>query len=367
MGLTARKAVSEAAKSSLAHRATSFVLLLVTLAMTVTVFLTAGRAAAAEAQILASVDNAGPRLISVNIADPSPGVDQAGLDRLASMDGIEWVLGLGAARDVRSGLGGQRINVAAREILTPLPDLVTMDLGREPRGGEAIVSAKTQKRLQLVEPAGWLVDDGQQRAVVGRFSSSGVIADLERLVLIAPTAGEESPHATLIYILASDALGVDAVVRQVRALAGVFPADALSVKTSDALVALSGVLTGQVGSFSRQLALGVVAVGMVLLALTMTLALNSRRRDFGRRRALGASRSALVAVALVEAAFAVTIGAVLGAGAGTVAVLALIGTLPPGGFLIAATVLITLVGVAAAVPPSAIVAWQDPVKTLRVP
>ena len=367
MSLRGRRAVQEAARSAYAHRATTLVLGLVALAMTATTFLTAGRAAAAETEVLASVDDAGPRLISVNIAEPSPGVSREGLDRFAEIDGVDWVLGLGAARDIRSQATGQRINVAARDILTPMPSEVTIELGRHPRPGEAIVGAETQRRLHLIEPAGWLLDGGEQRAVVGRFSSSGAITDLDRLVLIQPADDAQPRSATLVYLLATDASLVDSIVRQVHALAGVIPAEALSVQTSPELIKLSAVLSGQVGALSRQLALGVIAVGIVLVALTMTLALNTRRRDFGRRRALGASRSALLAITLLEAAIAVVAGVVCGAVLGFVSVTLWIGTAPPLSFLAAATVLIALAGIFAAVPPAALAAWQDPLKILRVP
>lgn len=356
--------VPEATRNAVAHRGTTIVLMLVTLAMVATTMLTAGRAAAAEQGVLDAVDGAGPRLITVSVSEPSPGVDAAGLQRLSSVDGVEWLLGLGAARDVRS-IGSSRVNVAARNILTPLPPEVVVEPGRLPRAGETIVGTRPQRMLQLLEPAGALLDDGSARAVVGGFTSYGVIADLDRLALVQPV-DQGTEHATLVYLLAREATDVERIVAAVRVLAGVSP-DNLAVQTAPELVELGQVLSGQLGNLSRQLALGAIAIGLVLVALTMTLALGARRRDYGRRRALGASRSALVVLTLAEAAIPVLLGVLFGVPLGLLAIRLWVGTLPPAGFVAAAAVLVAITGVVAPLPPAVAAALADPMRILRVP
>jgi putative ABC transport system permease protein len=367
MPIRTERAIREAARNATAHRATTIMLILVTMAMTTATFITAGRAAAAEEAVLHSVDNAGPRLIEVTIAEPSPGVDASTLERFKHIDAVERVLGLGPARDVRSSVTGARVNVAARDLLSPLPPEVTINPGRSPRPGEAIIGADTQQRLQLIYPSGALLDSGTSRAVVGAFSASGAITDLDRLVLIQPEATSAPSRATLVYLLADQAENVAGMVREVRALAAVSPVDSLVIRTAPELVELAAVLSGEIGGLSRQLALGAILVGVVLVALTMTLALSTRRRDFGRRRALGASRSALIALTLLEAAFPVVIGVIVGTIVGLTAVILWMGAAPPIGFIVAADLLIALAGTAAAIPPAALAAAQDPVRILRVP
>ncbi len=366
MPLRPDRAAGEALRNVAAHRATTAVLALVTLAMTATTFLTAGRAAAAEAEVMASVDEAGPRLITVVVVDPHPGLDAPALARFEAITDVEWVLGLGEARDVRSDATGRWLNVAARDLLTPLPPLVTIDPGRTPRAGEMIIGPHPQARTQLLHPAGALVDGGVTRAIVGGFTSSGVIDDLDRIALVIP----EDPatvRANHVYLLATRADAVAGIVEQVRALAGVDSPDALMITTAPELVDLGAVLSGQVGALSRQLALGAIGVGLLLVTLTMTLALSARRRDQGRRRALGASRSALIAQAVLEAAIPVTAGVILGAAGGLAAVQAWVGHQPAAPFIAATCVLITLTGTAAAIPPAALAALQDPLRILRVP
>ena len=365
MALAPDAALREAARNATAHRATTVMLALVTLAVTAVTFLTVGRTAALEAEVIASVDAAGPRLVTVTITEPSDGVDADAIDRIQAIGGVEWVLALGPAADVRSAALASRANVAARALLTDLPALVDVELGHAPLPGQAIIGRDTQRRLQLLEPSGSLIDDGDARAIVGRFTSGGVIANLDRLVLTRPEDAE-AVRATLLYVLAAEPSYVEQIGEQITALAGV-PRDNVAIETSPELIELGDVLSGTLGALARQLATGAILVGMVLTALTMTLALNSRRRDFGRRRALGASRSALIALTLVEAAIPVTAGALIGAVGSLVAVAAVAGALPPLGFILAATALIVVTGTIAALPPAAIAAWQDPLRILRVP
>lgn len=143
--------------------------------------------------------------------------------------------------------------------------------------------------------------------------------------------------------------------------------DQVQISTADELIALGGVVSGTVGLFGRQIALGTVAAGMVLIALAMTLALVSRRRDFGRRRALGATRSALVALTLMEAGIPVVLGAVAGTALGAVGIAVLAGAAPPLLFTAGAFVLISVTGTASAVVPAVISARRDPLRILRVP
>lgn len=365
MALASRKAVAEAARSSRAHPATTIVLVLVALATTIATFLTAGRAAATEAEILASVEAAGARLIAVTVTEPHPGLSSTAVERLASVGDVDWVLALGPARDVTSTSTGVRANIAARTVLTPLPDLVEIDPGRIPRPGEAVVSEDGVRRLQLEAASGSLTDDGVPRSIVGEFSAGGAVENLERLALVYPDA-ESSELATLVYVLADDATHVNAIVEAVRAVAGV-PIDNLAIETSEQIIELGNAASGSIGSLGRQLSAGAIAAGAILSALTVTLALLSRRRDIGRRRALGASRSAIVALALLETSMPIIVGAAGGTLVGGLAVVALSGSPPPLAFAAAAPALIAIISIASSVPPALRAAWQDPLRILRVP
>lgn len=366
MTLSFRSGTREAIASAWAHKGSSVVVALVALAMTAATFLTAGRAAATEASVLASVDEAGPRLLTVNIANPAPGLDEATVQRIEELPGTEWVLALGAARDVRALGSSFGNNVAARTLLSPLPDLVMQDLGRMPLAGEAIIGRDAQERLQLAHPSGSIVDGGGARAIVGRFVADGALTGLGRLALVSADRAAAGDRATLLYILAEDATSVAPVERAVRSVAGV-PLDQLTVETSPELVDLSAVVSGAVGAFGRQLAIGAMLAGLVLISLTMILAMNSRRRDIGRRRALGASRSAIMALTLAEVAIPSVGGVAIGACVSASALVAFGEPLPSLAFTGFATLLLALAGMTAAAPPAMLAARQEPVRILRVP
>lgn len=359
------KLLLEAARNARAHSGTTIVLALVAAAMMLATLLTAGRAAATEAEIVSSVDGAGSRLIEVTITEPSPGLNSSAVSRVLSLDNVEWVLALGPARDVRSIQLASRINVAARTLLTDLPPGVDVTAGRAPQAGEAIVTSDAQRRLQLEYPVGAISDGAHTYSVVGSFEATGLIDTLGRLVLTGVNP-EVPEHATLIYVLADQANNVAGIVDAIRAVADV-PAEYVVVKTSDTLIELGNVVNGSIGELSRQLAAGAIIAGVVLVALTMTLALTSRRRDFGRRRALGATRSALVALVLLEVGVPVIIGALVGLGAMVGLAVGFGVAIPPPAFIAAAFGLTCIAGLVAAIPPTVWAARQDPLKILRVP
>ncbi len=113
--------------------------------------------------------------------------------------------------------------------------------------------------------------------------------------------------------------------------------------------------------------LGVLAAGLLLVALTLIGAVSQRRRDFGRRRALRASRSTVVALVLLQTSAAALVGVAAGGVAGLVLVNRLAGSLPSPGFTFGVVVLTLLTALLAAVPPAVLAAYRDPVRILRVP
>ncbi|MFF1530922.1 FtsX-like permease family protein [Cellulomonas sp. NPDC058312] len=101
--------------------------------------------------------------------------------------------------------------------------------------------------------------------------------------------------------------------------------------------------------------------------LTTAAGVAGRRRDLGRQRALGASRSAIVALVVLQSAVAGAAGAVAGTAAGTLLVLQTSGRVLPWGFAAGVVVLSGVVGVVGAVPSAVLAARRDPVRILRVP
>jgi putative ABC transport system permease protein len=141
----------------------------------------------------------------------------------------------------------------------------------------------------------------------------------------------------------------------------------IKVTTSESLATLRALVQGQLGSFGRSLVIVIFALTAVLVAAILYGLVMLRRRDFGRRRALGASRGLIVGLLLTQTAFL----SLIGASAGTViALISLKVTgdpLPGLEFLIALDVLAIVVGVLAALVPAIVASRRDPLKELRVP
>lgn len=365
MALSARRALIEAVQDAAAHRLTSLLVMLVALAMTAATLLTMGRLATAEQEIVARVDAVGTRLITVTVLDTHPGAGLSSLQTLGHLPSVEWTLGLGPAVDTRVGPTGQRSTVAARTVVTDLPSVVSLIRGREPRAGEAVVSGEAQRSLRLIDPAGFVRVGPDAVPVVGGFTAHGVLEDLERLALVRPSQGEDS-RATLIYVLATRAGDVQTLAEQIPMLIGI-DRGALTITTSEALLRVHDVLSGTMGASARLLTTGILGPGLLLVLLTVSLALSSRRADLARHRALGASRDDLLVLVLLAAGLPAGAGTLLGLGLG-VGVLLATGSPVPGPTFLAAVVVLVLVSAAlAAVLPALGAALRDPVTILRVP
>lgn len=110
-----------------------------------------------------------------------------------------------------------------------------------------------------------------------------------------------------------------------------------------------------------------MAAGMGFAGLALLLSVGSQRRDFGRRRALGASRSLLTVLVLLEATIPAALGAVGGTVLGMVGVWFMTGGMPGSWFAASVPTLTIVAVVVGAVPAAMTAALRDPVAILRVP
>ncbi|MGH8874232.1 MAG: FtsX-like permease family protein [Acidimicrobiia bacterium] len=110
-----------------------------------------------------------------------------------------------------------------------------------------------------------------------------------------------------------------------------------------------------------------MGAGLALTALTIYAAVTTRRRDFGRRRALGASRPDIMILILAQSLTVALVGATGGIVAGTILVQRAVAAAPDAGFALAVGVLAVAVAAVAALGPAVVAAYRDPVRILRVP
>ena len=340
------------------------------LAMCVSVLLTTGRSAATEQRVLGEVDRGGARLITMTWRDAEGGIDPAAVERIGSIAQVEWVYGLSAALDMRNlGIPGGGA-CPAKFVIGDLPaGYARMTVGRPASPGEGLTTASASRCLGLAYPSGSIAttarhEQGLSFGIVGELEVSGL---LEGLTGYAILAAREAPSAASITALARSTRDVPSVARAMAELSGANSRLSLTVETSAALAELDVVLQRELADSSRVIGLTVLLGGMAFAGLALMLSVGSQRRDFGRRRALGASRSMLIVLVLLEATIPAIIGATVGTVLGTCIVLLTSGETPGPQFVLSVPVLTVLAVVVGALPAALTAAIRDPVAILRVP
>jgi len=342
---------------------------LVAATVCVAVLLTAGLAAANEARVLATIDTADTT--TVVLSDPT-GEGRLYADTipiLKAISTVEDVVGLGKATDVRNVyLGDAAEAVAARTYWGDLPsDVVTV--GRLPVAGEAMAGSAAVTTLRAAAPATYVRGRSLEAAVVGAFEATGSLAFLNDSVLVAaPLRVEESSVPTMHQVLlrVTTVADVDPLVSHLRGLVHADNAGRLVIESPAALLELRSVLSSQLSADARRFMVAVLAIGLTIVVVTQLAAVAQRRRDFGRRRALGASRSTIVVLVVVQTAVGSGLGVIVGAVVGSTLALRMGGQVPPPLFVLAVSVLAFLASIIASLPPATLAARTDPVRILRV-
>lgn len=358
---------AEAVRVARAQPVASTVTTLIVAAVCGVILSTTGQTIQAENAILSRIDDAGTRSITLTDTEGRAGMDPDSVRRIERLSGLEWVVGLGPASDVRAaGIPGGE-PVALRPMYGTIPPQVAYSEW-DVAPGTALVGPEAQTLLGLRVPAGGVESsDGSSYAVVGWFDAGDPLEHLDRSILAAPDPAVVSPVVRTIHVLAQRPDQVAALADAVVAVVGPSDPSSLGVQTSESLAQIRAAVAGELGTYGRRLVLMILGAGLVLVVLNMYGAVTTRRRDFGRRRALGASRGAIIALVTMQTAITGVLGAALGIAVGTSVVWRLTHQLPDPAFAVAVAVLAVIATIAAALPPAVVAAHRDPVKALRVP
>ncbi|WP_157984028.1 ABC transporter permease [Nesterenkonia muleiensis] len=363
--------LGEAVKTAWVTKVPSALIVLLVLVMCTAALATVGRTAAAEQQLHQRLDSAGARVLTVT--EPSSGshelINPATISQAAGLSSTERALGAVTAIDVLNGAVGDGAHrVPAWGVYGDLEDAVVLDSGRWPEQGEALVSEEGMERLNLDEPAGWVqpsstngLDDW---AVVGTFTPREPFGDYG--VGVVYPLDEDVAAVTTLHVVLHD--GNQAAAAQSAVLGILDPpaSDHLSVQSPLSMAQLQDELAGDFTTFGRTLLLGVLAGGAFLVAIVVLADVLVRRKDLGRRRALGASREVIVGLVVLRTALPATLGATLGIAAG-LGIAGAFDALPPWDFTTGTVVLAILVASVSAVIPAVYAATRDPVNVLRTP
>lgn len=360
-----RSLMREAWATTWAAKVSSILIMVVVAAMCFAAIVTVGRSASAAADVAARMEQAGARRLSVVDTRQAGFVNARTLDVVRGVSTVEAAVVLGMPFDAVNGVIGRGgVRVPVWPVVGGVDAAVTIVRGRTPQPGEALVSASRLRALGLEEPAGFLAtaDGMEQFPIVGAFRAAPPFDDLDAGAVVAATATDGRELRVVIDDVTSAGPTVSAI------LSILAPADIqdAQVNSPTALAETARDLNAQMSGFGRTLLLLILTVGGFFVAAVVLADVLIRRRDLGRRRTLGITRTDLVALVTARTMITAVAGAVIGCAAAWGTNLAT-GYLTPADFTIAVGVLAVLVGSVAALPPAAYASRLDPVHVMRTP
>lgn len=345
----------------------TLVAVLIAFGATSALFATTGLAVAGQQRAIDVIDSPSGRLIVVADAQGNAGLEPATVDAIARLSGVEWVLGVGVARDVRNASLERAATVPARTMFGSLPPPLGRDTARPLAPGEAIVAQGADITLGFRDDVGAVIGRGVEAAVVGSFSARAPLEALDGSILIAGGSEYARERVTTVWISAESVSQLPALVEAVRASLRAETAGSARIDTAEELALLGEEVSASLASTARSTLIGLLAAVAVLMATVQFGRVAGLARDIGRARALGATRTTVVVQMLVNASLCAAIGALLGTLVGVALTTVLAGAVPPVGFTVSIGVLVVLAATAGAVPPAIRAARLDPVSILRVP
>lgn len=353
----------EAAASAWAQPVASLVSIVIVAAMCASVLLTTGRTVGAEDAVLSTIDSTGTRSIVVR-AETASGLDSTVLDRLANVDGIEAALAFGPATDTRATAFAGGAPVPVRTLWGD----GLLDARHAPEHiSPAWASPTALDELGLLDGTGSVAtNDGRDYSVVAELAVPDYLAFLEPLV-VAPQPDDRIGPVSVLVVIADTPDLVGAVASATGSLLAVDDPTTVSLATSEGIAQLRAIIEGQLGTFGRELVLVIFGISALLVAAILYGFTMLRRKDYGRRRALGATRTLIVTLVLLQMTMVAIVGAALGTGAALATLTATGDPLPGTDFAGAVAILAVTVAVIAALLPAIVAARRDPIRELRVP
>lgn len=366
-----RYLLKEAWRNALANPVASVVTVLLIAGMCIAVLLTSGRAAGAQQAVLGTLDEAGTRTILVT-TDRAGTIPADIIQKLKNVDGIDWALALGPAEDVSNAAipGGTKQSLSHGWAT----NWSAFGLHRSPISPEAgIASEAVLQQLGLTDKLG-NVETGSGSGE--RYSVSGP-AELPQEgstalpdILVPHHAAKENTDSDAVQsliIVAKSPAAVQPVTELLTSFIAPSDSSSVHVQTSQRLVELRAVVDDQLVVFGRILTMGILAVASALVGIVTFGLILLRRKEFGRRRALGASSKTVIALVLIEAGIVAAAGAVIGEIAAGSLLLAFGDPMPPTAFMAGIAILAISAGVIASFIPAIFAARREPIVELRVP
>lgn len=340
------------------------VTLLIVVAGGLAVFGTTGVSLAGQQRALERMNSPQGRVIVVTDSNSSAGLSPRSVAPLQSLSGVEWVLAVGSSQDVNNARIPGSPTVVARPFWGRLPAPLRAAPERL-QPGQAVADSGVLATLGLTDGVGAVTGRTLSATIVGVYSPVAPLTELAGGVLVL----SEQPigRVKTIWVSVGDVSDVPRVSDAVRDVVVADRPGDLRVETSADLARLSGDVIAQMAATARTTLMGLLLAVTLLIGAVQYGRVSSMARDIGRRRALGASRTTIVVMVMLNAVLVGVIGAALGAVLGSVAVRLIAGVFSPVSFSLGVAVLLVLASLTGSLWPALRAARLDPVQILRVP
>lgn len=337
--------------------------LLVMLTCAVSVFAAvaaSGQGIANERRVLASIDEADTTTIRVRDIDGNAGLSVATVDRIVSLSHVVWAVGFGPAVDAANA----RLNSAPD---TPVKLLVGSSPALNITGRDGVgawLSSGAAAQLHMAQAAGGIRrTDGREYAVLGEFQPVEPLGNLAGLALVRD-AEDRSPLSEIV-VSVSKPGAVAAVSEAVRAVAGHASPASISIDAPEVLADVRNVVAGDLRAQGQRSTLAVLVFSSAMILVVAFAAVSARRRDFGRRRALGARRGNLAALIVGHIVLASLVGSAVGLANGVLLVRAMTQQPVDLAYPAATSILTIVTSAVSGLGPAVVAAMRDPLKVLR--
>lgn len=355
----------EVVVSTFTRLAVSLTCVLMVAGMCVSVLLTTGRTVGVEQAVIESIDDAGNRSIVVR-AQPMAGLDTDVLFRLSSIRDIDWAGAFSSAEDYSNAAIPSGPVVPVRSVFSL--ELETIGLPEEIASWP--VAYASAEALELAQVEGALAylraPDGTQLPIVDSFEAPEFLSLVQPAVLV-PERPESVSAVGLLVVVVSNPAQIEPVTTIVNEMLGDVDPDQITIETSAEFAKLRAVVRSELGWSGRSLVLLILGLTAFLVAAVQYGSVLLKRRDYGRRRALGATRRLIAVLVIGQALLQSTVGALVGCTVAFAALDAISDPQPPSTFYVGVGMLSVLTGVLAAVVPAVAASRRDPLKELRIP
>lgn len=336
---------------------------------------TAGLSAASQAKVLSTVDEAGTRSVTIYSKKPDQGFPVSILDSLERLDIVEEAVGFGITTDVtnRSIVGGHKVALRtvygrlARDLRSRVTTIgIRSDNVHADQFHYAFASPDALELLALPPQGGGVqvINDGIDIAVVGQVQLSETFAKLTPTLLMP---AQTDTGLTAIYLSAKDAHSIPLLTELVRAHMREFTNEDYALSTSEQYAQLRAAINGELTESTHLLIIGVLLAGAGITMLVVWAVVLLRRKDLGRRRALGASRLMIVSLTMGQVGFLTALGSATGIAASYGVMHLLASPLPPVDFAGALLIALSSASTLLSLIPALWAANRDPLAELRVP